>query len=101
MLVLLFNRSGVLGLLQVGQYEYPLESVKMLWRLVATDRGYRSEAQGGMPAQGDRPAVCSHPALTDIFRPMCRDPNAGKLFADLCRSTTCGIATVMSVCTPV
>uniref|UniRef100_A0A8C5A974 Uncharacterized protein n=1 Tax=Gadus morhua TaxID=8049 RepID=A0A8C5A974_GADMO len=42
---------------RVGQYEYPLQSVKMLWRLVATARGYRSEAQGSMPA------VCYQPAL--------------------------------------
>ncbi|CAL8252925.1 unnamed protein product [Arctogadus glacialis] len=74
---------------RVGQYEYPLQSVKMLWRLVATARGYRSEAQGGMPA------VCSQPALPHVFTPLCRDPNAGKLFAELVnlatRSNSCEI----------
>ena len=76
-------------MLQVGQYEYPLQSVKMLWRLVATARGYRSEAQGSMPA------VCYQPALPHVFTPLCRDPNAGKLFAELGRAAACRLATVM------
>ncbi|CAL8252919.1 unnamed protein product [Arctogadus glacialis] len=59
-----------------GRYTYSSESVRNLW-------GAMDAAGSSHTAEAGIPAVCSHRALPEKFRPMCRDPNAWKLFAEL------------------
>ncbi|KAG7276507.1 hypothetical protein CRUP_021287 [Coryphaenoides rupestris] len=81
-----------------GDYTFSLEDVKVLWHVLGELKSGEATGNAGRSSrlsQSHTPAVCSHPALPDTFRPLCQDPNAEQAFANLenlaTRSDSCEI----------
>ena len=101
MLALLFNGTGVLGLLQVGdKYKYPLDKVRVLWKLLENERDPKEPKEPIRP-RFPKPKVCYRTDLPSDFRPLCDNPAAWMYLGRLGRPAACRLATVMSVYTPV
>ncbi|XP_069567406.1 guanylin-like [Brachyistius frenatus] len=70
---------GALGVqVKVGDRSFPLEAVKRLKELMDLNRSVIPHLSGTSVA-----AVCSDPALPQVFRPVCREKGAGTVFSRL------------------
>ncbi|XP_026163444.1 guanylin-like [Mastacembelus armatus] len=75
---------GTLGVqVQVGDRSFPLEAVKQLKVLMDLDNKVSPHL-----TQTSIVAVCTHPLLPQVFRPVCQERGAGIVFFRLVYITT-------------
>lgn len=64
--------------LQVGDRSFPLEAVRELKELMELEDGLNPHL-----AETSSAAVCAHPLLPQVFRPVCQGKGAGIIFSRL------------------
>lgn len=72
--------------LQVGDRSFPLEAVKQLKELMDLEDNLKPHLTETSTA-----AVCAHPLLPQVFRPVCQGKGAGIIFSRLGKDRMLGI----------